>query len=129
MIVVDTSVWIAYLRNEQSTAAAKLRALPDPDDIVVGDLILLECLQGTRDEAHARKMQSALGAFKTENMLDARLAVLGARHYRMLRAQGVTPRKTFDVVIATFCIDRDYLLLHQDRDFDPMARHLGLRVI
>ena len=59
MIVVDTSVWIAHFRNEPSAAVTKLRAIANPDDIVVGDLILLECLQGARDEAHAARMEAA----------------------------------------------------------------------
>jgi len=46
MIVVDTSVWIAHFRNEPSAAVTKLPAIANPDDIVVGDPILLECLQG-----------------------------------------------------------------------------------
>lgn len=129
MIVVDTSVWVAHFRNQISAAVAKLRAVADPEDIIVGDLILLECLQGARDENHARRLQGLLGVFATAPMLDARLAIDGARHYRTLRRRGITPRKTVDIVIATFCIDRGYLLLHQDRDFDAMAPHVGLRIM
>jgi predicted nucleic acid-binding protein len=59
MIVVDTCARIAHFRNEPSAAVTKLRAIANPDDIVVGDLILLECLQGARDEAHAARMEAA----------------------------------------------------------------------
>ena len=127
MIVVDTSVWIAHFRNEPSAAVAKLRAIANPDDIVVGDLILLECLQGARDEAHAARMEAALRVFQIENMLGDQAAVETARLYRALRGLGLTPRKTIDVVIGAFCIRRGYQLLHQDRDFEPMHTHLGLR--
>lgn len=129
MIVVDTSVWVAHFRNETANPkVAQLRALADPNDIVIGDLILLECLQGARDEAHAARIEAPLRAFRVEAMLDATLAVEAARHYRTLRARGVTPRKTIDVIIASFCIRNGYRLLHQDRDFEPMAGHLGLLV-
>ncbi len=127
MIVVDTSVWIGHFRNEASSAVAKLRSLPNLNDVIVGDVILLECLQGARDEAHATRLETALRAFQIAPMLDADLAVEGARHYRALRATGLTPRKTIDVVIASFCLKHGHHLLHQDRDYDPFAQHLGLK--
>lgn len=129
MIVVDTSVWVAHFRNETSAAVATLRALDNPNDVVVGDLVLLECLQGARDEAHAARIESALRVFQIEAMLDAGLAIDAARHYRVLRAMGLTPRKTIDLIIGAFCIRNGYRLLHQDRDFDPMVAHLGLQVL
>jgi len=127
VIVVDTSVWIAHFRNEATSAVAKLRAIANPNDIIVGDLILLECLQGARDEAHAAQIEAALRAFQVEDMLGDQPAVEAARLYRTLRALGQTPRKTIDVIIGAFCIRRGYQLLHQDRDFGPMSVHLGLR--
>lgn len=129
MIVVDTSVWVGHFRNDVTPAVAALRALENPNDVIVGDLILMECLQGARDEAHAARIETALRAFQIEAMLNADIAIEAARHFRVLRAIGVTPRKTIDVIIAAFCIRRGYGLLHQDRDFDPMALHLGLRVV
>jgi len=127
VIIVDTSVWIAHFRNEASAAVTKLRAITNPNDIIVGDLILLECLQGARDEGHAAQIEGTLRAFQIEEMLGDQPAVETARLYRALRASGRTPRKTIDVIIGAFCIRRDYQLLHQDRDFKPMSAHLGLR--
>lgn len=127
MIVVDSSVWIAHFRNEASAEVAKLRAIANPNDIIVGDVILLECLQGARDEAHAAQIEAALRAFQIEDMLGDQPAVETARLYRALRATGRAPRKTIDVIIGAFCIRRGYQLLHQDRDFEPMSAHLGLR--
>jgi predicted nucleic acid-binding protein len=62
-------------------------------------------------------------------MLDEELAVRAAQHYRALRDRGVTIRKTIDLIIGTFCLTRGHYLLHDDRDFDPMAAQLGLHVI
>lgn len=129
MIVVDTSVWIAHFRNEASAAVRSLRGLEDVDEVVVGDLVLLECLQGARDEAHAGRIETILRTFQVEPMLDADLAVGAARNYRILRARGVTPRKTIDVIIASFCLRRGWRLLHQDRDFDVIAAHLPLAIV
>lgn len=94
----------------------------------MGDLILLEVLQGARDEGHAARIEGNLRRFQVVPMLDDKLAVQAARNYRMLRGIGITIRKTIDVVIGTFCIADGHSLLHDDRDFDPMVRHLGLQV-
>lgn len=126
MIVVDSSVWIAHFRNAISPSVKKLRDVQKPEQIITGDLVLLECMQGARDEAHAAQIEATLRAFKLEPMLNDALAVDAARNFRRLRALGVTPRKTTDLIIATFCIARGYALLHQDPDFEPMATHLGL---
>jgi hypothetical protein len=129
MIVVDSSVWIANLRDHDTKAVRALRSIEDVEDVVVGDLVLLEVLQGARSEAHAARIEADLRQFRIERMLDAELAVLGARHYRTLRDRGVTIRKTIDLIIGTFCLVRGHVLLHDDRDFDPMVTQLGLRVV
>jgi len=129
MIVVDSSVWIGHLRNIDSAAVRALRAIQDPQDIVVGDLILLEVLQGARDERHATMIEQNLRQFRIEPMLGAGLAVQAALNFRLMRERGVSVRKTIDLIIGTYCIMHGYVLLHADRDFEPMADHLGLRVI
>ncbi|HEY1942197.1 MAG TPA: PIN domain nuclease [Roseiarcus sp.] len=129
MIVVDSSVWIANLRGERSRAVAKLHAIEDPGAILVGDIVLLEVLQGARNEAHAARIERALREFTIESMLNEALAARAAAHYRLLRQRGVTVRKTIDLVIATFCLERGHLLLHDDRDFDAMSTHLALPVV
>lgn len=127
MIVVDTSVWIAHFRNEDSEQVRRLRQLESPHDALVGDLIMLECLQGARDDVHAARIEATLRAFPVAPMLGEEIAMEAARNYRRLRLNAVTPRKTVDLIIATFCIRNGHRLLHQDRDFDPMVRLLGLQ--
>lgn len=129
MIVVDSSVWIAYFRNQSGRAVDALRALPDPNKILIGDLVLLECLRGARDEHHAAQLEAGLRRFVVDAMVGTEMAVETARNFRKLRGLGVTPRKAIDLIVATFCIARGYELLHQDRDFEPMVQHLGLRVV
>jgi predicted nucleic acid-binding protein len=126
VILVDSSVWIAHLRGSSTPATARLRAAVTTDPILVGDLILLEVLQGARDELHAARIERGLRRFHAVPLLDANLAPLAARNYRRLRDMGIAIRKTNDIIIGTFCIERGCSLLHDDRDFAPMEEHLGL---
>jgi len=61
-------------------------------------------------------------------MLGKEIALKSALNYRSLRKKGITIRKTADIIIGTFCIEHDLLLLHNDKDFEPMEKHLGLRI-
>lgn len=126
MILVDSSVWIALLRGSWTVATAKLEAASGREPILVGDIILLEVLQGARDEAHATRIERGLRRFDVVPLLDADLAPQAARNYRKLRDLGVTIRKTADIIIGTFCIEHRCSLLHDDRDFLAMEEHLGL---
>jgi predicted nucleic acid-binding protein len=129
VIVVDTSVWIDFLNGRTTPQIDHLHDLLGAQPLLIGDLILLEVLQGVRSEAEAARVEAALRRFDIQPMLDPDLAVLAAAHYRRLRTFGVTIRKTIDLVIGTFCIARDHALLTADRDFLPMASHLGLRLV
>ena len=126
MILVDSSVLIAHLRGQRTPASAKLEAAASREPLLIGDLVLLEVLQGARDEGHAARIERGLRRFAVVPLLDPDLAARAARNYRALRDLGITIRKTADLVIGTYCIERRHALLHDDRDFAPMERHLGL---
>jgi predicted nucleic acid-binding protein len=126
MIAVDSSVWIDFLNGNGTPEVARLSRLLGVEPLLVGDIVLLEVLQGLRSETEAARVEEALRRFDVEAMLDPDLAVLAESHHRRLRAHGITVRKTIDLIIATFCIARGHALLTADRDFAPMARHLGL---
>ena len=127
MILVDSSVWIDHLRNTITAPVAHLRSLISREGLLVGDLILCEVLQGLRTDAEARLVEDALREFEVVSLVDAVLAVKAAANYRFLRRRGITIRKTIDLLIGTFCIERGHLLLHSDRDFAPMESLLGLQ--
>jgi predicted nucleic acid-binding protein len=130
MIVVDSSIWIGQLRRSRSDKIATLARIRDPaTSILVGDLVLLEVLQGARNDSHAAEIERELRVFRIERMLDDGIAVKAAANHRALRDRGITVRKTIDLIIATFCLERGHSLLHDDRDFDPVAAHLGLRLL
>ena len=107
----------------------KLRGLSNPREIIVGDIVLLEVLQGARDERHAAIIGRDMRQFEIHSMLGEQIAVLTAQNYRKLRARGVTIRKSADLTIGTFCIEGGHALLHDVRDFDAMAKELGLAVL
>lgn len=129
MIVVDSSVWIDFLNGHATPEVGRLSALLGTEPLLVGDIILLEVLQGVRSETDAKRVEAALRRFDVVPILDPDLAVLGAAHYRHLRALGITVRKTIDLIIGTFCIARGHALLTADRDFAPMSGHLGLTLV
>lgn len=129
MILVDSSVWIDYFRGTRNPQTDALDGLLGVEPLSTGDLILAEVLQGFEDDRHfdiARRMMMSLEIVQLGG-LD--VAVQAAKNFRALRRLGVTIRKTIDTVIATRCIQSGYHLLHNDRDFDPFAKHLGLRVL
>ena len=127
MILVDSSVWIDLLNNVVTDPVRRLRALLPTTPLLIGDLILFEVLQGFRIEAQARLVERSLSRFEAVSLIDPELAVKVAANYRFLRRRGITVRKTIDVIIATYCIQRGHSLLHSDRDFAPMERLLGLQ--
>jgi hypothetical protein len=129
VIAVDSSIWIAHFRNVESKTVRVLRSLFGETELLVGDIVLLEVLQGARDEAHAVRIARELNEFNIVRMLDEEIAVQAAQNYRALRGKGVTMRKTVDLIIGTFCIEHGHTLLHGDRDFEPMRTYLGLQVL
>ncbi len=129
MIVVDTSVWIDYFNGVRSRETDLLHGLLGTEPIVVGDLIIAELLQGFRNEREVREVRAALDTLIFQPMVGREAALSSALNYRTLRAKGVTVRKTVGMLIATFCIERGHRLLHADRDFDAIARHLDLQTL
>jgi predicted nucleic acid-binding protein len=129
MILVDSTVWIAYFNGQITPETDFLDRILAEQLILVGDLILCEVLQGFRADRDYEQARLALGKFQQVSMLNARLAILSANHYRTLRKRGITIRKTIDCLIATFCIEAGHQILHADRDFDAFEEHLDLQVV
>ena len=129
MVVVDTSVWIDFFNDVSTPQVQLLRGLAGQRPIAVGDLILAELLQGFASESEATAALAYLEAFDVLDMAGRAVAVESAANFRRLRQRGVTVRKTIDMLIGTFCMMHGHELLYADRDFDALARHLGLRVV
>ncbi len=107
----------------------KLDSLLGSEPLAIGDLILTEVLQGFTSERDFEQARKLLTSLTVVNLGGRDIAIQAARHFRLLRQLGVTVRKTIDAVIATRCIQNDYGLLHNDKDFDPFVKHLGLRSV
>ncbi|MBV6394812.1 MAG: Ribonuclease VapC15 [Anaerolineales bacterium] len=129
MLLVDTSVWVDYFNGIENPQTDYLHENLDRTPILVGDLILAEILQGFRSVSDFEKVRRVLGKFIQADMVGTELAVQSARNFRFLRQKGITVRKTIDSLIATFCIENDHQLLHNDSDFDGYEKHLGLQVV
>ena len=126
MILVDTSAWIEFLRNTGSPVCARVDELLT-DEIAVCEAVRMEVLAGARDESHLLSLRRLL----------ARATILPTRAtdyedaaalYRGCRRQGETVRKLIDCLIASVAIRAGVPVLHNDRDFEVLARHTELRV-
>jgi len=128
VIAVDSSVWIAHFHNVMSRQVTLLRSLFGREELLVGDIVLLEVLRGAHDERHAVPLAREMRNFDVVPMLGNDIAVQAARNFRILRSRGITVRPVRDLIIGAYCIEHRIPLLHDDRDFDAMREHLGLRV-
>ena len=128
MILVDSSVWIDFFRGTTTPQVELLDALLGTEPLAVGDLILAEVLQGFHSDRDSNQARQLLLTFEMVNIVDLQIAIQAAKNFRALRTKGITARKTIDTLIATCCIQKGHILLHSDRDFEPFALHLGLRV-
>ncbi|MBV8211247.1 MAG: PIN domain nuclease [Burkholderiaceae bacterium] len=129
MILVDSSVWIDYFRGAATQQTSKLDALLGVELLAIGDLILIEVLQGfssDRDFERARRLLETLVPIEIGGQ---DIALRAARNHRALRKIGLAPGGTIDTLIATRCIASGHTLLHSDRDFEPFEKHLGLRSV
>jgi len=129
LILVDSSVWIDYFKGAINAQTEKLDKMLGHQPLAIGDLILTEVLQGFTNERDFNKARKMLTSLTVVQLGGQKIAIQAAKNFRELRVLGVTVRKTIDAVIATWCIENGYDLLHNDRDFDPFAKHLGLRVV
>ncbi len=129
MILVDSSVWIDYFNGAITPKTEKLNSLLGRELLAIGDLILTEVLQGFGKEADFEVAEELLTSLTVVTLGGREIAIRAARNFRLLREIGVTIRKTVDSVIATRCIESGYELLHNDKDFAPFVKHLGLREV
>ena len=129
MIIVDSSVWIDYFNGQDTSQTDKLDKLLGVKPIGIGDIILTEVLQGFRADKDYHTAKKVLTSLTVFNMLDLEIAIKSADTFRTLRKQGITIRKTNDVIISTFCIENNHSLLFSDKDFIPFVKHLGLSTV
>jgi predicted nucleic acid-binding protein len=129
MTLVDASVWIDFLAARQTPQTVELkRLLSEGHRVYTCGIVLTEVLQGIRHDEDYRKTAERLDELKYLPMR-RRMFLAAADIYRRLRRRGITIRKSVDCMIAAVAIEYDLPLLHNDRDFDPIAAHCGLKVV
>jgi hypothetical protein len=129
MIIVDTTVWVDYIRGIATPHTNWLESQLNRERLGLTDLILCEVLQGVTTDDQFEAVQEELLKFEVYETGTVELAVEAAVNYRQLRVTGQTVRRTIDCLIATFCLAEGYTLLHNDRDYDPFEDVLGLKVV
>lgn len=127
-VLVDSSVWVDFYRGAATRGVAALEKLLGEREVVLGDLILMEVLQGFRLVREARTAERLFSGLRCLDLGGERMARTAAANYRLLRSNGVTPRSSIDVLVATFCVEKGLELLADDRDFTLMSPHLGLQL-
>ncbi len=129
MIIVDSSVWIDYFNGKETRQTNFLDSSLGNTPIIMGDLILTEVLQGFQSNKDYESAKQMFLQMPFMAMGGLEMSLESAMNYRHLRKQGVTVRKTIDVMIGTFCIHHQIPLLHDDKDFEPMVEFLGLQKV
>lgn len=128
MILVDTSVWIDFLKGVNSPKRRVLHTLIEEErDIAITEIILTEILQGIKEDKEFRQVKDYLLAFPIYGPSGTETYLKAAEIYRTCRKKGKTVRKTVDCIIAAICIENSLTLLHKDRDFEPIEAHAGLQ--
>ncbi|HJT22485.1 MAG TPA: PIN domain nuclease [Nitrospira sp.] len=129
MIIVDTTVWVDYLRGTRTPHAEWLESQLSRERLGLTDLIFCEVLQGVTTDKQFDAVHEELLNFEIFETGTLELAIEAARNYRRLRVAGRTVRRTIDCLVATFCLVGGHSLLHDDRDYDSFEDVLGLQVI
>lgn len=127
MILVDSSVWIDYFNGKSTPQSDWLDYLLGTQPIATGELVLTEVLQGFKHDKEYRQAKELLLTLEYLPMLNQSIALKSAENFRALRKRGITVRKTIDVLIATFCLEKDLPLLQSDGDFKPFHEHFQLK--
>jgi predicted nucleic acid-binding protein len=128
MVLVDTTVWIDFFADRSEPHVAALQKFIEiEEDLCLCGIILAEVLQGIRADETYIKTKNYLNDLIFLPMGQATF-VRAAEVYRSLRKRGVTIRKPVDCMIASVAIEHDIPLLHNDRDFDYIAKYTNLKV-
>lgn len=129
MIVVDSSVWIDAFNGINTKQTDILDYILGKEEVIITDHILLEVLRGFINEKDYNAALYYLERFRCYSTLGKELAIKCVENYRYLRKNGITLKSTVDLIIATYCLENNLPLLHNDHDFDPLENHLGLQVL
>ncbi len=130
MILIDTSVWIDFLRGEDSYERKLLHDLIDgKEELSITEIIITEILQGVDRDKDFHTLREYLLEFPLYTPKGVETYIRAAQIYRDCRGKGKTIRKTIDCIIAAICIENDLILFHKDTDFASIEACAGLKVL
>ena len=130
MILVDTSVWVDFLRGANSPQRRTLhRLIEEEEDIAITEIILTEILQGIKEDKDFQIIKDYLLEFPIHRPKGIETYLKAAQIYRDCRKSGKTVRKTVDCIIAAICLENGLTLFHKDSDFDIIEECTGLKAL
>ena len=122
MILIDSSVWIDWLRGSDTDAVRFVQARQDLEELALTQMIYLEVLQGANTDRHYEAIKRVLSKQTMLEPLDSLVTFeAAAQLYRSARRKGLTVRKPVDCLIAAIALEQRALLVHNDRDFLVLA--------
>jgi len=123
MYLVDTSVWIDFIRGKQTPVVSHLRHILKTGQAAgISPVIYQEILQGSESEQHFDKFKhyfSELPFYYPRHSTDS--YAQAAYLYFSCRSKGITIRSTIDCLIAQIAVEHSLILLHSDKDFERIA--------
>ena len=124
MYLGDTSAWVDYLSPAPRAAGVQLRKLREKfTPVFITGIVMQEILQGVRDEATFEKYRLWLSALPLVQPIDpVATHAEAARLYARCRWRGITLRSAADCLIARLAVEYDLILLHNDKDYEKIAR-------
>jgi predicted nucleic acid-binding protein len=130
LTLVDTTVWIDFFRDSETPQRHAFETLIEAGELVViMDIILTEILRGTASNKEYAAVKRRLASFPCLTARAPKTFIHAADLYRSCRKKGVTVRSTVDCLIAAVCIENKAALLHNDSDFDYIAKCSTLKIL
>jgi len=129
-ILVDTTIWVDFFREKERTKQADVlqQLIEEEHTICICPIIYQEVLQGIRDDKTFTEIKGILQNVTMINTPILTVVDHAIDLYRGLRKQGITIRKPYDCLIASYAILEDMYLLHNDSDFRQMENNSKLKV-
>ena len=122
MLLVDSSVWIDWLRGADTDGVRFVQSRETQEELALTQMIYLEVLQGVSSQKQMAQTKQVLAAQTLLLPVDTlETFEAAAQLYRQARGKGFTIRKSTDCLIAAIALEQGSLLVHNDRDFLALA--------
>ncbi len=130
MVLVDTSVMIDYLEGNGNEVVLRFQYILDNNiPFGINLFIYQEVLQGVKTEKDFEKVKKYLDTQRFYTLKEERESYASAaKIYFKCRKKGITTKSTIDCLIAQTAIENNLYLLHNDSDFDNIAKVVDLKM-